>query len=161
MILLVTASARAAECAADLEQATQQRVTLAASVPQAIDKLKAQEYEAMVIDQPLLEADPCGLDALLNHAGVAMPIYVNLALRHVERVVREVQEGLRRAAQQKKVAMRAAERLLRCELRDELTGILLSSDLALRQPAIPAGVADRVRSVQQLAQSMRSRLELR
>jgi CheY-like chemotaxis protein len=158
MILLISSSAKAADCAAALEQGTRKPTQVADSLPRAITKLQACEYEAIVIDQSLLEMDFSALDRLLNHAGIAMPVYVNLALHRADRIVRQVQEGLRRAAAEKKIAMHAAESALRGKLRDEVTGILLNSELALRQPAVPALVAEKIRSVQQLAEQMRSRL---
>jgi hypothetical protein len=139
MILLVSTSSRAKECAAALQ---------------------AAECDALAIDQSLLEADFRALDTLLNHAGTALPIYVNLALHRNDRVVREAQVALRRGEKEKKWAMGLAERVLRNQLRSEVTGILLTSELALRQPAIPAEVVAKIRLVQDMAEKMRSRLHV-
>ena len=149
MILLVTASSRAQECAAALEQGTSQKTQVAGSVPQAVTRLRNAEYEALAIDQSLLEADFRALDTLLNHAGTAMPIYVNLSLHSSERVVREAQVALRRGEKEKRMALRTVERDLRNQLRGEVTGILLTSRAGVaasrdsrrgrRQTAIGAG----------------------
>ncbi len=160
MILLVTTSSRGRECAAALEQGTGQQTQLANSVPQAVSKLESTEYDALAIDQSLLEADFRALDTLLNHAGTALPIYLNLALHRCDRVVREAQVALRRAEKEKQWAMGLAERVLRNQLRAEVTGILLTSELALRQPAIPAEVVDKIRRVQDMAEKMRSQLRV-
>jgi len=56
MILLVTSSVRAAECAAALNQATGERVAVAESLPRATTLLRAECYLAVVLDQYLLEA---------------------------------------------------------------------------------------------------------
>ncbi len=160
MILLVTTSSRAKECAAALDQGTGHKTHLAASVPQALTKLQAAEYDGLAIDQSLLEADFRALDTLLNHAGMAIPLYVNLALHSSERVVREVQVALRRADKEKTMAMRTAERVLRNQLRGEVTGILLNSELALRQKSLAPDIAERIQSVRELAEKMRSRLEI-
>ena len=69
MILLVTVSSRAKECAAALQQGTGHKTQLAGSVPQALDKLRGGEYDALAIDQSLLETDYRAIDTLLNHAG--------------------------------------------------------------------------------------------
>ncbi len=161
MILLISPSSKASECAAAIEQGTHQKTVVANSVPRAITKLQSGDYDAVVVDQSLLEMDYSALDTVMNHGGTAMPVHVNLGLHRADRIVREVQDGLRRGATEKKIAMRAAEGLLRGKLRDEVTGILLTSELALRQPVVPAGVADKIRSMQQLARQMRSRLEVR
>jgi hypothetical protein len=160
MILLVTASSRAPEYAAALEQGTSHKTQVAGSVPQAVTRLRNAEYEALAIDQSLLESDFRALDTLLNHSGTAMPIYVNLSLHGSERVVREAQVALRRGEKEKRVALRTVERDLRNQLRGEVTGILLTSELALRHPAIPAEVAAKLQLVQDMAQKMRVRLHV-
>ncbi len=160
MILLVSTSSRAKECAAALEQGTGQPTQLASSVPQAVTRLQATEYDALAIDQSLLEGDFRALDTLLNHAGTALPIYINLALHRSDRVVREAQVALRRAEKEKKWALGLAERVLRNQLRGEVTGILLTSELALREPAIPAEVVTKIRLVQDMAEKMRVRLHV-
>jgi len=160
MILLVTTSSRARECAAALEQGTGHKTQVASSVPQAVTKMQAAEYDGLAIDQSLLESDFRALDTLLNRCGIAVPLYVNLALHSNERVVREVQVALRRAEKEKLMATRTAEQLLRNQLRSQVTGILLNSELALRQQSISADVAEKVRSVRELAEKMRSQLEI-
>src|ERR1039458_7019760 len=80
--------------AAALQQGTRQPTQVANSVPRAVARLQSTEYDALAIDQSLLEADSRALDTLLNHAGTALPIYVNLALHHCDRVVREAQVAL-------------------------------------------------------------------
>jgi CheY-like chemotaxis protein len=158
MILLVTTSARARECAAALEQGTGHKTHAAATVPQALHRLEAAEYDALAVDQSLLEADLCALDTLLNRSGMAMPIYVNLGLHGTDRITREVQVALRRLDSEKALAMQSAGRLLSNQLRNNLTGILLISDLALRQKSISPDVADKVKSVRDLAERMRGQL---
>jgi hypothetical protein len=160
MILLVTTSSRAKECAAALEQGTGHKTHVASSVPQAVTKMQAAEYEGLAIDQSMLESDVRALDTLLNRCGVAIPLHVNLALHSSERVVREVQVALRRAEKEKLMATRTAEQVLRNQLRSQVTGILLNSELALRQKSVSADVAEKLRSVRELAEEMRSQLQI-
>lgn len=160
MILLVTTSSRAKECAAALEQGTGHKTHVASSVPQAVSKLQAADYEGLAIDQSVLESDFRAFDTLLNRCGIAMPLHVNLALHSTERVVREVQAALRRGEKEKLVATRAAGQLLRNQLRSEVTGILLSSELALRQASISPDVAEKVKSVRELAEKMKTQLQI-
>jgi hypothetical protein len=70
-----------------------------------------------------------------------------------------VKVTLRRQEESRMIAIRAAESLLRTELRGAVTGILLSTELALRTPDLPIDAADKMRSVCQLATEIRSRLE--
>ena len=160
MILLISASARAKECAAALERGTGHKTQVATSVPQALARLRSTEYDALAIDQILLETDFRALDTLLNHAGVATPVYVNLGLHSCDRVLREAQAALHRADKEKSMALRAAERLLRNELRNEITGILLTSQIALRPPIDPADVAAKMELVHDMAEKMRERLRV-
>jgi hypothetical protein len=160
MILLVTTSSRARECAAALEQGTGHKTHLATSVPQAVSKLEAADYEGLVIDQSVLESDFRAFDTLLNHCGLAMPLHINLALHSTERVVREIQAALRRADKERLMATHAAGQALRNQLRSELTGILLNSELALRQSSVPPEVAEKLKSVRELAEKMRSQLQI-
>ena len=74
--------------------------------------------------------------------------------------MRETQVALRRAEREKQWAMSLAERVLRNQLRAQVTGILLTSELALRQPAIPAEVVAKLRLVQDMAEKMRSQLHV-
>ena len=160
MILLLTASSRARECAAALERGTGHKTRLAGSVPQALIRLRNADYDALAIDQSLLEADFRALDSLLNHSGTAMPIYVNLSLHSTERVVREVQVALRRAEKEKRTALKEVERDLRNQLRNEVTGILLTAELALRHPTLPPEVVAKLQLVQDMAEKMRVRLHV-
>jgi hypothetical protein len=158
MILLLTTSTRAKDCAAALEQGTGHKVHVSTTVPLALNRLQALEYDALAIDQSLLEADPRALDVLFNRCGMAIPLYVNLALHGRERIVREIQVGSRRIDGERSRAMRSAEQVLANQLRGNLTGILLNSDLALRQKSISADVAEKVQSVRELAEKMRTHL---
>ena len=49
---------------------------------------------------------------------------------------------------------------LRNQLRGEVTGILLTSELALRHPAIPSDIAAKLHLVQDMAEKMRARLHV-
>ena len=159
MILLVTASSRAKECATALETSARQKVDLAHTVTRALAKLQQAEYEALVVDESLVEIDDTAVNALLNHAGMAMPIYINLGLHRTERLVREVIAGLMRKHAERIGAKRSAITELQSQLRGDLTGILLASELALRESSIPPRVADRINSVHRLAEQIRTRLE--
>ncbi len=158
MILLLTSSSRGRDCAAAIEKGTGHKTHLGSTLPQALSRLEAAEFDALLIDQSLLETDLRAMDTLLNRCGVAVPLYINLALHSDERVVREVQVALRRVEREKAVALRSAERMLSNQLRGNLTGILLNSDLALRHTSISPDVAEKVKWVRDLAEKMRSQL---
>jgi chemotaxis response regulator CheB len=131
MIILVTASSRAEECAAAIEQKTHQHAQIATSLNRAIELLQTHDYEVVVLDESFQQVEIGAETLVTNHAGMAVPIYVNLSLHGAERVAQEVNQGLRRLLGEKLASMRAAESAVRNELRGEITAILLNSELAL------------------------------
>jgi len=159
MILLITSSPRADECAAAIERATRERTQICPKLSPAARLLRSAECSALVIDQNLLEADPAAADVVLNEAETAIPVFVNFAICGMDRVLRDVRSALQRREGERMRAVREAEANLRSQLTEALTGILLSSQLAMEVPAVPAAAQARLRSVYQLAMSMRERLE--
>lgn len=159
MILLVTSSPRAQQCVADIEKTTGERAQACPSLKSAAKALRCQECSAVVLDQVLLDADPAAADVVLSEADMAIPVFVNLAITSSERLLADVRAALRRREKERVMATREAESLLRSQLSEALTGILLSSQLALAVPALPAAAQARMRSVYQLAMAMRHRLE--
>lgn len=159
MVILVTASPRAKECAAAIEQRTHQKTQIATTVARAVERLQTHDYDAIVLDESFNHTEIDGVNLLLSHAGMAMPIYVNLALHGTERVTREVENGMLRFVGEKLAAMRSAENVLRSLLRGEVTAILLNSELALREPTLSENIADRIQAIHDLAETMRLKLE--
>lgn len=159
MILLITNSPRAPECAAAIERAISERTQICSRFPLAARTVRSTECSALVIDQNLMEADPAAADVLLSEAETAIPVFVNFAICGMERVLRDVRSALQRREGERLRAVREAEANLRSQLTEALTGILLSSQLAMEVPAVPAAAQARLRSVYQLAMSIRQRLE--
>lgn len=160
MILLITPSPRGQECAAVIHEATGEATECVESVRRASKLLRGAEYSALVIDQYLAECDPDGTEVLLQHAGSAVPVYVNLAISGSERVLRELKQALRRSQKERQEAHREAELTLRNELKDSLTALLLSCELALAVPQLPATAQAKIRSACDLAKEIRLRLGL-
>jgi hypothetical protein len=158
MILLITTSSHRQECAKALLAATHTRVELSADVHTALTRLREEEFSAVVVDESLLEPSAKSIDALVKHMGRAVPVFVNLAVSRMERVIRDVQAALRRAEQERSLARTAVESDLRSQLRGELTGILLWTQQALEIPALPAAAEAKLKSVYEVADKMRSRL---
>jgi hypothetical protein len=159
MILLITSSKRAQECAAAIQQATNEPTQICPRLATAARLLRSTQCSALVLDQNLLEADPTSADVVLNEADTAIPVFVNFGISGIARVVRDVRSALQRRDGERLRAVREAESHLRSQLTEALTGILLSSQLAMEVPAVPPAAQARLRSVYQLAMSMRQRLE--
>ena len=159
MILLVTNSARLQECAEAIARKTHQKVTSAGTVAKAIASLEREEFEALVIDESMTQMDNSAEPAILAHAGIAVPMYVNLALHGTERVAAEVSLGLQRLLQERAASMRAASSDLRNQLGSDVTAILLNAELGLQENSLTSGVSEKLRMVQAIAQRMRQKLE--
>jgi signal transduction histidine kinase len=160
MILLITVSARAVECASALRESTSEDVEWANGLQHAIAALRKQDFSAVILDEAVLELDSDGGDVLLRHCGTAVPIFVNLAISGQQRLVREVRTALRRRAEDEARARQAAEAELRHELNGPLTALLLSCQLALEDSAVPAHTVTKIRSIYEMASEIRAHIGL-
>jgi len=158
MILLITPSARIKECAQSLESATSHTVHTATTLQEAGSRLREQEYAAVIVDQFLVEAEADESERIVQHFGTATPVYVNFAISGIQRVVREARAALARRQREDQVARQSAERAVWNELREDVTALLLSCDLALAVPGVPGPVAEKLRSVHERACHIRGRL---
>lgn len=158
MIIIASSAANARECAIALEKQTGERSAFSNSLRECAHKLQSQEFSAVVLDQVLVDSSPGSMDLMWKHAGGAIVVAVNFAINGSDRVVREVKAALRRRERERAKAQSAVETRLRNELTGAVTGILLSSELALKQPELPAMVVSKLRSVHELAMQMKERL---
>jgi hypothetical protein len=159
MILLVTPSERAPECAAALHDATGEEVAVAESLARAATLLRAEGYLAVVLDQYLVETEPHETENTLEHLGTSILVPVNLAISGMERLVREVRAALQRRQREEARARQAAIGRLRSELNGTITALLLSSELALETAGLPATAVEKIESVHELVKKLRRQLE--
>jgi hypothetical protein len=71
---------------------------------------------------------------------------------------REIRAALARRDGEQSVARRAVASEIENELKSSLTGLLLQSELALREPAVPASLEPKLRHMVELAGQIRDRL---
>ncbi len=159
MILLVTASERARECAAALHEATDEKIVVAESLAQAASLLRAECYTAVVFDQYLLETEPHEAETTLEHLGTAILVQVNLGISGMERMVREVRAAVQRRQREETRARLAATGRLHGELNGTVTALLLSAELALETPNLSPAAAEKLASVYELVKKLRKQLE--
>ena len=96
MLLLVTSSNRGAEFATALNLTLGEKVEIAVNSRRANALLRNAEFDAIIFDEPVVENEPDGVEVILENAGIALPVYINLAISGADRVVREVRLALRR-----------------------------------------------------------------
>lgn len=159
MILLITPSARGPQCADSLKAATGEETHWAQNAHAASTRLRQQSYSAAVIDQFLLETEPEESDQMLEHLGTAFPVYINFGVTGMERLVREVRSALHRRKREESSARRAIEDQMRSEMRETLTAMLLSCELAMSAPNVPAYAIEKIRAIDNLARVLSQRLE--
>ncbi len=159
MLLVITPSAKALGCAQAIQQITSEETHVVATSSQALAKLRAQEYVAVLIDQAFLETEPVESDMVLEHIGTAVPVHVNFAINGMERVARELRAALHRHKREVLLARQEVHQALRNELKGTVTALLLSCEMALHVPNLQSEAEARMRAVHQLAQEMRVKLE--
>lgn len=159
MILLTTSLPKAKECASALQEATNESVEVSATLHDAFTQLESREFSAVVIDQLLLDSEPEEAETFFKHLGTAVPVYLNFAVSGIERVIRELRSALHRRSKEVLVARREAQLAMRHELRETVTALLLSCEMALEAPGLPALAEAKLRSVHELAEGMREKLK--
>jgi hypothetical protein len=159
MLLVITPSAKARGCAQAIQQVTSEETHVAATLSQAMAQLRAQEYVAVLIDQAFLETEPVESDMVLEHIGTAIPVHVNFAISGVDRVERELRVALQRHKREVLLMRQEVQQTLRNELKDTVTALLLSCEMALQVPNLPAAAEIKMVSVRDLAQEVRVKLE--
>jgi len=132
---------------------------VAATSTQALARLRAQEYVAVLIDQAFLEIEPVESDMVMEHIGTAVPVHVNFAINGMDRVARELRAALARHKRAVLMVRQEAQQAVRNELKDAITALLLSCEMALQVPSLQSGVETRMRNVYELAQEIRAKLE--
>jgi hypothetical protein len=160
MILLITPSARGPECADALNAATGREIDLARNLQEASTHLREQTYSTVVVDQFLLETEPEEGDQMLAHLGTALPVYINFAVSGMERLVREVRFALHRRMREESVVRRSVVAQMHSDMCETLTALLLSCELAMSVPEVPASAAEKIRAIDGLARDLRLRLQV-
>jgi hypothetical protein len=160
MILLITPSANGPQCVETLRAATSRETHWAKNLQEAATRLREQTYSAAVIDQFLLETEPDESDRMIEHLGTAFPVYVNFAVTGMERLVREVRTALHRRKREEAAARRAVAEQMHSEMRETLTAMLLSCELAMSVPDVPNPAVEKIRAIDNLARELRLRLEV-
>jgi DNA-binding NtrC family response regulator len=158
MILLITASEQGPELARAIQNSGGEKTEVANNMRTAIEQLRQREFSAVVVDESLMELADGKLEVLLNRVEPAMPVFINLGVSRADRVVRDVLTALRRAGQERAAAFHVAQSELRGQLRSELTAILLTSEQLL-SARLPGPLEGKVRSMLEVAQRMRTRLD--
>ena len=155
-LLLIAPEPSAAPVAAALRKQLDTEVQVVPNRRSAVASLRRNDYALIVLEDSLTSADPEASEQLYKAAAGAPLLEVNFVLSNTERIVRQVRAALTRRAQDRAESRVAAAAALNSELASTLAGLLLESQLALRE-AQPAQ-QPKLRHVVELASDLRDRL---
>jgi hypothetical protein len=155
--LLLIAPEQAADAVAEaLRRGLDAEVELATTRRAGLACLRRREYTLVLIEDSLASADPESADLLYRAAGATPALEIHCVLSSAERIVRQVRSALLRLDRDRAQAAAAAAQRLQHELGATLTGILLESQLALREAA--PTLQPKLRHVVELASTLCERL---
>jgi len=154
MILLLSAVNKANDCARALEQASQETVQLCTTVEAAIGKLQQQEFSALVLDELVIDSELDQGQAIYKNLGSAVLVCSNFAVAGIERVVQEFRRASQRRSRELTDARRYATQAFGQELKNTITALLLSCEIALKTPHLPVEAEQKMQEVEALAKQL-------
>ena len=157
-VLLITGIDGAASCAAAMEEQLGMHVEVAATRKAGLAQLRRGQFGVVVVEESLAEGDTSWADQVWESAGLALPVQVNFGVSGCARLTREVKAAVARRANEEVLARRTAILELESELKGSVTGVLLQSELALREPAVSAALKPKLVHLVELAGALRERL---
>jgi hypothetical protein len=159
MILLISPYANASACATHIERVVHDTVTIVNSMPAALATLRKSEFAAVVADDNLLESSPGSFDALLQRMAAAIPVILDVACLRPEKIAKHVLAAIQRRAMEAKIARQQATEELRGELKSDVTGLLLSSEILLKSGNMSPEISGSLRSLLEISRRMKARFE--
>lgn len=155
-ILLIAPEPAATTVAQALRHDLDASVELTPHRRSSLSALKREDFSLILLDESLAAAEPDATQALYAAAGSAPVLEMCFAISGADRVLRQVRSALHRRAQDEAKARAAAAAALGNELNAALTGVLLESQLALRQAG--PELMPTLRHLIQLAGELRAQL---
>ena len=157
-VLIVTAIEGAENLARALSREADAVVEIARSRRTALARLRRDSVTAVLLDTSLPDTEMTTSEMLWQNAGSAVPIEINLSVLGAAGVVRLLRNLLDGRKQAETLGRQQATAAVAQELQSTITSLLLQSDLMLRDKAISPEMADKVREVKDLTDSLRLRL---
>jgi hypothetical protein len=157
MILLITPYQNAPDCAAQIERATRDKVKTVNTLRLALSALREREFSVVVADENFLESTPGSTDSLQQRMHAATPVVIDLLCNRPEKIAKLVSATANRRQLEFDMARCRAVEELRSELKSDVTGLLLSSEMLLKCD-VSERVAERLNTVIEIVQRMKTRL---
>jgi hypothetical protein len=154
-ILIIASTLSAQPIADNLGRETGLRVELAPSRRSGLAALRRNEYALVLLDEDLAK-DAHAAQSIYQKAMATPVLELSIDPHQQPRILRQVQAALTRRSHDRGLAQHAARLTLQNELKSALTGLLLESQLALREA--PPSTAAKLRHLVELAGDLRLRL---
>ena len=155
-ILIIAAGPAALSVADALRRTLDIPVDIAPNRRAGLAALRRSAFSLVLLEESLPLADPAAAELLYQNALAAPVLELNFGISSAARVLRQVRATLARRAHDQAQARAEAAISLQNELKASLAGLLLESQLALREA--PAAQAPKLRHLVQLAGDLRNRL---
>ncbi len=157
-VLLVTAIPGAENLAEVLSERARVKIELVRSRRAALASLRRYSFDVVMVDVTLPQGEVTPTQMLWQNTGDALPMEVDLRALGAASVARLLRGSLRRREQMETQVREQVTRNLAEEMRGAVTGLLLQSDLVLREQALTPSVEAKVREMRALADDLRLRL---
>ena len=155
-ILLVSAMSGAENLAETLSRETHAGVHVARNLRSALAVLRRNEFAAVLVDTGTIPEQTAEL--IWQRAGLASNLEMHLGQAGAAKVIREVSSALQRREREAELARREATHAMQDELRQEITGLLLQTELMMRERSLPPAMERKVRMLHDLTDALRGRL---
>jgi len=157
-ILLIAPESAALAAADALRQGLDMAVEIAANRRAGLAALRRDEYCLVLLDESLAAADAQAVDLLYQNAATAPVLEINFVIAGPQQIVRQARAALARRAHDHAQARAAVTAALHSQLNTSLAGLLLESQLALRETG--PRQEEKLKHVVELAEKLRNQLRM-
>jgi hypothetical protein len=156
-ILIIASETPALPVARVLRLDLDAEVEIAPNRRSGLAALRRREFSLVLLDDNLAATETVAVDLIYQNAAGALLLELHFAIATPGRILRQARAALVRRAQDRARSRVAAATLLNSELNATLTGLLLESQLALREAS--PNQAPKLRQLVQLAGDLRQMLK--
>lgn len=156
-LLLVSAMEGAENLARYLSREMEIEVAVARTCRAAAATLRREEFSIVLCDTALICREDLGV--LHQRIGYAVPLEADIARLGAEKLLRRLKNVLERREQEVLLARLAATHEIGDTLRHQVTGLLLQSDLILREKSLSPALANKLEQLREMADGIRVRLQ--
>lgn len=155
-MLLVSAMTGTQNFAESLSQESGITVQIARNLRAALAVLRREEFAAVLVDTNTIPVESTEL--IWQRTGLAVPLEIPMGTTGHARMQREVIAVMQRRDREARLARMEATHALQDELRQQLTGLRLQTELMMRERSVPPALARKVQTLHELTDALCMRL---